>query len=135
MDGAATDGAGTDGPSASPAKGGAGVAYLRRRRDALSASRDFAGRAAESAQAVHAELERYAAGSRLHPPQSPQLSGRWEQMLLNAAYLLDDDRAADFAVAVEALNDQDPRLRLELTGPWPPYSFAVQDLVHEQEGA
>ena len=71
--------------------------------------------------------------SRLHPPQSAQLSGRSESMVLNAAYLLDDDRAAGFAAAVEALSDRHPRLRLELTGPWPPYSFTAQDL--EQEGA
>ena len=53
-----------------------GLAYLRRRRDALSASRESARGAADSAQAVHAELERQAEDSRLHPPQSAQLSGR-----------------------------------------------------------
>ncbi|HEX3956078.1 MAG TPA: GvpL/GvpF family gas vesicle protein [Trebonia sp.] len=110
-----------------------GLAYLRRRRDALSASRDSARGAADSAQAVHAELEEQAVDTRLHPPQSAQLSGRSEPMVLNAAYLLDDDRADGFASAVEALGDQHPRLRLELTGPWPPYSFTAQDL--EQEDA
>jgi hypothetical protein len=106
---------------------GSGVAYLRRRRDALSARRDSQRRAAESARMAHAELERHAAESRLHAPQSPQLSGRTEAMVLNAAYLLDDDRADQFAEAVAALNAQDPQLRLELTGPWPPYSFAEPD--------
>jgi hypothetical protein len=54
-------------------------------------------------------------------------------MVLNAAYLLDDDRAAGFASQVEALGGRHPRLRLELTGPWPPYSFTTQEL--EQEDA
>jgi len=45
-------------------------------------------------------------------------------MVLNVAYLLDDTRADDFAAAVAALADQHPGVRLELTGPWPPYSFA-----------
>ena len=106
---------------------GSGVAYLRRRRDALSARRDSQRGAAESARMAHAELQRHATESRLHAPQSPQLSGRTEPMVLNAAYLLDDDRAGQFAEVVAALNARDPQLRLELTGPWPPYSFAEPD--------
>ena len=109
------------------ADAGAGLAYLRRRRDALSAQRESWRGASDGAQAAHAELARHCAASRLHPPQSPQLSGRKEAMVLNGAYLLDNDRAAEFSAAVAALNDSDPRLRLELTGPWPPYSFTAQD--------
>ena len=120
-------------PARQAEEANSGLAYLRRRRDALSASRESARGAADSAQAVHAELTRHAVDTRLHPPQSAQLSGRSESMVLNAAYLLHDDRAADFASAVAALGDQYPRLRLELTGPWPPYSFTAQDL--EQESA
>jgi hypothetical protein len=104
-----------------------GLAYLRRRRAQLSAKRDAARDAADSARAVHAELARQAAESRLHPPQSAQLSGRSEPMILNAAYLLDDDRADGFATAVRALGDRNPQLLVELTGPWPPYSFAAPE--------
>jgi hypothetical protein len=60
----------------------------------------------------------------LHPPQAPQLTGNDEQMLLNAAYLLDERRDEEFAGAVTALAGQHPAVRVELTGPWPPYSFA-----------
>ena len=116
-----------------PGDADSGLAYLRRRRDALSASRDSARSAAQGARAVHAELERDAVDSRLHPPQPAQLSGRPEPMVLNAAYLLDDDQAASFAAAVKALGERHPRLRLELTGPWPPYSFTAREL--EREGA
>jgi hypothetical protein len=45
-------------------------------------------------------------------------------MILNAAYLLDSAHGEDFAAAVAALAGQHPGLRIELTGPWPPYSFA-----------
>lgn len=106
----------------------AGMAYLRRRRDALATQRESRQGAADSARAAHVQLTWYAAESCLHPPQSPQLSNRADTMVLNAAYLLDDDRAGQFAQAVAALNDRDQRLRLELTGPWPPYSFAGPDL-------
>jgi hypothetical protein len=125
---------GSPGPARPAGQAGgadSGLAYLRRRRDALSASRESARGAADSAQAVHAQLERHAVDSRLHPPQSAQLSGRSEPMVLNAAYLLDDDRAAGFASEVEALGGRHPRLRLELTGPWPPYSFAAEELERE----
>jgi hypothetical protein len=112
---------------ADDAGAGSGMAYLRRRRDALSAQRESWRDAADGAQAAHAKLTRLCAASRLHPPQSAQLSGRKEAMVLNGAYLLDNDRAAEFSAAVAALNDSDPRLRLELTGPWPPYSFTAAD--------
>lgn len=108
--------------AASPA--GAGTAYLQRRRDQLSAQKNVRGEAMASAQTIHDTLSRLAAEARLHPPQAPQLSGSKEAMVLNAAYLLDDKRADNFTAAVDTLAEQHPGVRLELTGPWPPYSFA-----------
>jgi hypothetical protein len=122
-----------DGAATGEGGAGTGMAYLRRRRDALAAQRESRHAAADSARAVHAELSRHAADSCLHPPQSPQLSNRADAMVLNAAYLLDDDITDQFAQAVAALNDRDQRLRLELTGPWPPYSFAAPDLDEEED--
>ena len=104
--------------------GGAGAAYLRRRRDELASQKDARRETLASAEIIHAELSRYAADARLHPPQAPQLTGSKELMILNAAYLVDDGQADDFAAMVEALAEQYPSVRLELTGPWPPYSFA-----------
>lgn len=104
--------------------GGAGAAYLRRRRDQLTAQKHARQETLADAEEVHAELSRYAAETRLHPPQAPQLTGSKEPMILNAAYLLDNARREEFAAAVTALAGQHPGLRFELTGPWPPYSFA-----------
>jgi hypothetical protein len=103
---------------------GTGAAYLRRRRDELSAREDSQRATLTSAQAVHSELATYAAQARLHPPQAAQLSGAKTPMILNAAYLLDDSKAEVFASAIAELSKEHPHLRLELTGPWPPYSFA-----------
>jgi Gas vesicle synthesis protein GvpL/GvpF len=110
--------------SADRESAGAGTAYLRRRRDQLTAQRDFRHHLAASAENIHAELSRCAAGARLHPPQAPQLTGSKAAMLLNAAYLLDEENGEEFASAVAALAEQYPAVQLELTGPWPPYSFA-----------
>jgi len=102
---------------------GSGAAYLRRRRDELAASQQGRQEALASAQQVHAALARIAADARLHPPQSPELTGTKAAMMLNAAYLIDDQHSASFRQAVDDLRNRLP-LRLELTGPWPPYSFA-----------
>jgi len=107
--------------------GGAGLAYLKRRRAQLTAARDTKATAVNAAQAVHADLTAKATGTRLHPPQSAQLSGVRQPMLLNAAYLLDPSDSATFTAAVAGQATAHPELRVELTGPWPPYSFADGD--------
>jgi hypothetical protein len=123
--------------SAAPASGqagapGSGAAYLQRRRQALTTQRDTRQAAAASAEQIHNALSRLAAGTRLHPPQSPQLTGNSAPMLLNAAYLLDCGRGTEFAEAVADLAEQHPAVRLEITGPWPPYSFAAVEPTGSQ---
>jgi hypothetical protein len=124
---AGADGPGQESPEAARADRGtvgAGAAYLQRRRKELAAHQDSRRAAASSAERVHAALSRLAAGTRLHPPQSQQLTGNTAPMMLNAAYLLACDQDTEFAAAVTDLAKQHPAVRLELTGPWPPYSFA-----------
>jgi hypothetical protein len=125
------------GAAAGPAAAGAGTgaAYLQRRRSELSAHKDARRAALLSAQQVHCELSRLAAENRMHAPQAPQLTGTRQPMILNAAYLLDDGQGDDFAAAVSALAEQYPGLRLELTGPWPPYSFAGPEAGAEPASA
>jgi Gas vesicle synthesis protein GvpL/GvpF len=108
-----------------PPGAGPGLSYLRRRRHQLSAQ-DQARRAdAALAEAVHAELSGMAAAAQLRPAQAAELTGEHRTtMLLNATYLVDDDAAARFAAAVRGLG-QRHGVRIELTGPWPPYSFAL----------
>ena len=108
-------------------EGGAGMAYLRRRRAQLTSARESRSVAVSGAQAVHAELTTRALGTRLHPPQPAQLSGVRQPMLLNAAYLLETADCVTFTAAVAGQASAHPELRVELTGPWPPYSFAGED--------
>ncbi|MGW2154900.1 GvpL/GvpF family gas vesicle protein [Nonomuraea sp. NPDC001699] len=113
-----------DGPrGASP-----GAAYLNRRRAALRGREADWRRAAEHAQAVHEALMHVAVVGRRHRAQDPQLSGRREQMVLNGAYLVDEERAAEFTRVIEDVVGQG--VAVELVGPWAPYSFAALD----QEG-
>jgi hypothetical protein len=76
---------------------------------------------------VYRDLAAMAVAGRRHRPQDPHLSGTDAPMLLNAAYLLDAARAGDFHDAVERLVGRDDAYRVEITGPWPPYSFAGLD--------
>ena len=80
-----------------------------------------------SAQTVDAELARLSVSARRYPPQAPDLAGRSATMVLNAAYLVADERADEFAAAVNELAARHPAVRLTLTGPWPAYSFAAPD--------
>jgi len=112
----------TDGPVSGP-----GAAYLRRRRTQLAARRDARQEAVASAEAVHAELDRISASARLYPPQSPEIAGHSGSMVLNAAYLVADDRAEEFGAAVTELAVRHGTLQLTLTGPWPAYSFVGRD--------
>jgi len=103
---------------------GSGTAYLLRRRAQLAAQESVERDAAARADEIHSRLLRQAAAGRRQPATDPALSGRRDWMVLNGTYLVDDDRADEFARAVEELGKEYPGIRLELTGPWPPYSFA-----------
>ena len=120
--------AGSPAPAAAGGAGrGSGMAYLKRRKAQLSARAESWRSALAGARAVHAHLSRHAVLTRLHQPQSPQLSGDQREMMLNAAYLLDANDGDGFATQVAAAADAHPELDLDLTGPWPPYSFTADD--------
>jgi hypothetical protein len=112
---------------ADTAAGSPGTSYLRRRQAERRDEEHARHEAAIFAERIDAELRGIAVAGRLHPPQDPQLSGHHGLMLLNAAYLVDDERAGEFRTAVTRLAERRPGVRLELTGPWAPYSFAAEE--------
>jgi hypothetical protein len=104
-----------------------GTSYLRRRRVERHTEEEARREVLAIAEDIDAELCDIAATGRLHRPQDPQLSGERGWMILNAAYLVDDARADDFRAAVARLADLRSEIRLQLTGPWAPYSFATEE--------
>jgi hypothetical protein len=102
---------------------GPGAAYLQRRRAQLTASKDARREALASARTVYAELGRFAVSARLCPPQAPDLAGQPTPMVLNAAYLVADERAGEFTATMADLTARHRFVQLTLTGPWPAYSF------------
>lgn len=112
---------GQPGQATEDAPASAGTAYLMRRRAQLDQRRQ----AAVDAQAVADDIHRRLAGSadacRRLPPQDQRLTGYTEPMILNGAYLVDDNDAEPFQRAVQAAART--AVRLTVDGPWPPYSF------------
>ncbi|MEU8168491.1 GvpL/GvpF family gas vesicle protein [Micromonospora sp. NPDC049004] len=106
--------------------GGVGTAYLRRRRAQLTAREEHQQVASAAADAVHVALCEVAVAGRRHAPQDRRLSGVPAPMALNGAYLVDTAALPRFTDLVGSLGSRHPGLRLELTGPWPAYSFVAE---------
>lgn len=123
--------AGTPGTAGS-GRAVSGAAYLRRRQRSLHARHDARRRAASYAHDIDAALTAVCVASRRYPAQDPQLSGRGEWMVLNGAYLVDDERGREFTAAIDALRGSD--VDIQVTGPWAPYSFAVLEPAAAQPG-
>jgi Gas vesicle synthesis protein GvpL/GvpF len=113
-------------PSVAPGKPGSGHAYLARKRGDRVAREEARRTAREAARAVHAGLGAEAAAATVLRAPPRELSGEAGELVLNGAYLVDRARAAEFRALADRLGEgQRPHgLRLEVTGPWPPYSFA-----------
>ncbi|MFF8828291.1 GvpL/GvpF family gas vesicle protein [Streptomyces sp. NPDC015131] len=105
-----------------PAAGASGRDYLRRRlQERRSRDGDWQ-RADAVCRRLHQELAGRAEAATVHRPQDTRLSGAAGVNVLNAAYLVDRDHSERFVELVEAVAE--PGVRVELTGPWAPYSFA-----------
>ncbi|MEV4921485.1 GvpL/GvpF family gas vesicle protein [Streptomyces roseoverticillatus] len=102
--------------------------YLRRRAAARHAHEEKARHEDEAARGIHAALSALAEQTRLYPPQHGPLAGPSGRNILNVAYLVRRESGDRFTSAVAGLADLAPEdgVRLELTGPWAPYSFAGQ---------
>ena len=107
----------------------AGTAYLQRKRAERQRSAADQQAAAALAAELHRTVAAHADAAVTRPPQHPKLSGVRAPMLLNAAYLVDGARQEAFTAVVRdlAARHRQGGLRVQLTGPWPPYSFAGPD--------
>ena len=76
------------------------------------------------ASVIDRALSGIAVAARRQEAAGPCFDGPDRWLVLNAAYLLNSDRAAEFAAVARALARTHDGLRADLTGPWPPYSFA-----------
>jgi hypothetical protein len=101
-----------------------GTAYLLQRRASMRARDDRWQQAVTLGEQIHAALTALAVAAHRHVPQDSRLADEGAWMVLNGAYLLESDGTAEFEDAAKALVADLDSCRLEVTGPWPPYSFA-----------
>jgi hypothetical protein len=110
------------------AGGGEGRAYLEGRRLEQRVREELARFGDELGPALHVRLLAAADDGLLLDLQRPELSGRDDEMLFNAAYLVADRSRFEEALAAAAGEHRASGVELELTGPWPPYNFVPAEL-------
>jgi hypothetical protein len=105
-----------------------GAEYLRRRRDDFAHRDELSVAATRQADDVYTFVAATAVAARRHRPQDARLSGLARPMLLNASFLVDRHEADAFRRSIDAVAQALPPDSVQLTGPWPPYSFtALED--------
>ncbi|MEU3776635.1 GvpL/GvpF family gas vesicle protein [Streptomyces sp. NPDC032472] len=117
-----------DRPAAEPAPAAAspGKAYLAARRAQHHAHEDHYRQAQLATERIADLARRHTAGLVRHPAQSgPLAASATEENVLNDAYLVADPQADAFRAAVTGAAQDLPGIRIEVTGPWAPYSFAA----------
>ncbi|WP_432126043.1 GvpL/GvpF family gas vesicle protein [Streptomyces sp. bgisy082] len=112
---------------------GPGKAYLRSRRAQHSAQEVRYRHAQEAADRVEALASRFSTHRVRHPAQRGALTGP-EENVLNDAYLVPHDRAEEFRTALTTAVEGLDGVRVEVTGPWAPYSFATPSPAPELSG-
>ncbi len=102
---------------------GSGADYLRRRKLEATAREQERVSGGLVADRVHAEISARAVDGRRLALQDPRLSGHRGVMILNGAYLVDEETTSTFQEAVSAVGRAHPSATIEVDGPWPAYSF------------
>ena len=115
-----------------PAAGEAptGTDYMRQRQAAHQRKQRHHEQLTEACTQIHATLAELAANERSNPPQRSEVSGGPGEMLLNGAYLVDDEQLTPFLARLQELAEEyEPQgLMLESSGPWPAYNFVPDTL-------
>ena len=116
----------------------AGAAYFVRKKLEAALAEATGALSDEITTHSHQRLAARADGAVANPPRDHDRSpnGRAETMVLNAAYLVADERLEAFRAELLLLEEEygAAGFRYELTGPWAPYNF-VAGPESEQPGA
>ncbi|WP_405613306.1 GvpL/GvpF family gas vesicle protein [Streptomyces sp. NBC_01508] len=102
-----------------------GRAYLQQRRTQQRNHRDAYRAAGTVAAEVPARVDGIVRARLAHRPQQGDLAAGGGENIANDAYLVEASRVTEFRAALAGLFDDVPGVRVEITGPWAPYSFAT----------
>lgn len=102
-----------------------GAAYLLGKKMEVALKDDVTARLAKVSEVIFQELGKDAYEAKLNKTLPQKLTGKKKEMILNTAYLVAREKAARFCNQGKRLREQYVAmgLDLEVSGPWPPYSF------------
>ncbi len=102
-----------------------GAAYLLGRKMEEELKGDVAARLAEVTEVIFQELGKDAYEAKLNKTLPQKLTGKKKGMILNTVYLVEREKVARFCKRGSRLIEkyESMGLDLEVSGPWPPYSF------------
>ncbi|PBC70289.1 gas vesicle protein GvpL/GvpF [Streptomyces sp. TLI_235] len=112
-------------PPPPPADLGPGRAYLRHRRAEQDLRQDGYDAARTAAERIDAAARLHAVERVRHRVQQGELAPGPGTNVTNDAYLVPVERAEAFRADVMRSTDGLPGVRVDVTGPWAPYSFAA----------
>ncbi|GAA1113106.1 GvpL/GvpF family gas vesicle protein [Streptomyces javensis] len=112
-------------PAEGPGPGGSGRAYLDRVRTRQRGREQRHTLALGAAERVNTVVRGLAVAARRLRPHGVEVTGKHRIQVLNAAYLLDLGRERELRAALASLRHDETDVRIELSGPWAPYSFAA----------
>ncbi|WP_328321500.1 GvpL/GvpF family gas vesicle protein [Streptomyces sp. NBC_00388] len=102
-----------------------GRAYLQQRRARKRSHEDAYRAAGALAAEVSGRVSGIARARVVHRPQQGELARAAGENVANEAYLVPAARADEFRQSLKGLADDAGGVRIEITGPWAPYSFAT----------
>lgn len=102
-----------------------GTAYLLGKKKQEELKRDILTCLARIAQEIFHAFEKDACEAKINSTSSQKGTGKEEEIILNAVYLVERERIAHFQQQREALTEKYGfvKVHLEFSGPWPPYNF------------
>ena len=111
-----------------------GKAFLLQRKKEVLVNNEIERICKAYGQLHYDEFNKLSESTSLNNLLPKELSGREEAMILNAAFLVCKNKVIDFRSTVDKLRNKDgnPGFIIEVTGPWPPFSFIS---VKEKENA
>jgi len=104
-----------------------GAAYLFERKMEEEFKGHVEGRLTEIAEGIFQELGKDAYEGKLNKTLPQTLTGKKKEMVLNAVYLVGREKVARFCKRGKRVMEKyrSMGLDLEVSGPWPPYSFTL----------
>jgi hypothetical protein len=114
-------------PAAHELAGSPGTRYFQERRIKAQLEQEFNQRLRAFSQRTAAALATHSGGFRERKVRTSLDEGSEADIVLNWAFLISPEAVDSFKVSLQQFNGNEafPGLRLVMTGPWPPYSFAA----------